>query len=65
MVAAKFSPSRFPNRYGVIPFAFPTTVGLSGLGAISDALVCRRHNEPAMPAVLEDKMVLLKSAKSD
>jgi hypothetical protein len=62
MVAARFSPSGFPNRYGTIPFAFPAAVVLSGLSAISDALVCRRHNEPA---VLEDKVILLKSSKSD
>src|SRR5205085_9550965 len=45
MVAARRSPSGLANRYGAIPFAFPASVLLEGLGALSSALVCRqRHN---------------------
>jgi hypothetical protein len=43
MVAARLSPSGLPNRYGAIPFAFPAAIELDGLGALSDALVCRRR----------------------
>ena len=46
-VAARLSPSGLANRYGAIPFAFPASVLLEGLGALSSALVCRqRHDKP-------------------
>jgi hypothetical protein len=35
------SPSGLANRYGAILFRFPAAVEVRGLGAVSDALVCR------------------------
>jgi hypothetical protein len=62
LAAARLSPSGLANRYGAIPFAFPAAVELIGLGAISDALVCRRrHNKPAV--VGEKRILLLGSAE--
>jgi hypothetical protein len=47
MVAARLSPSGLANRYGAIPFAFPASVLLEGLGALSSALVCPQcHDKP-------------------
>ena len=34
--------SSYGSKYGEIPYAFPGSVHLDGLGAISDALVRRR-----------------------
>jgi hypothetical protein len=58
LVAAPLSPSGLPNRYGAIPFAFPAAVELEGLGAISDAMVCRRRHDKV--AVVMEKRLLLK-----
>ena len=41
MIAARLSPFGLANRYGAIPFAFPASVQLEGLEALSGALVCR------------------------
>jgi hypothetical protein len=43
LAAPPCTPSGFSNNnnYGVIPYAFPAAVQLSGLGKVSDALVCR------------------------
>ena len=57
LVAARLSPSGLANRYGAIPFAFPVAVERAGLGAVSDALVCRRRHDK--PAVVGEKRVLL------
>jgi hypothetical protein len=57
MVAARLSPSGLPNRYGAIPFAFPAAIELGGLGALSDALVCRRRHDRY--AVVAEKRLLL------
>jgi hypothetical protein len=63
IVAARLSPSGLANRYGAIPFAFPAAIGLEGLGALSDALVChRRYNNYA---VVSEKRLLLTGAKAD
>ena len=53
LVAAARSPSGFASHYGVIPYRFPAAVELTGLGPLSDALVCRR--KWTSPAVLEER----------
>jgi len=63
MVAARLSPSGLPNRYGAIPFAFPAAVELTGLGALSDALVCRRRHDRY--AVLAEKRCLLTGSEAE
>ena len=57
MVAACLSPSGLANQYGAIPFAFPASVRLGGLGDLSDALVCRQRHD--MYAVESEKELLL------
>ena len=42
-VAARSSPSGLANRYGEIPFRFPATTEITGISAISDAIVGRRQ----------------------
>ena len=50
--APRATPSGLPNRYGAIPYRFPASVELCGLGPISDALVCRRRwSSPAVMAI--------------
>jgi hypothetical protein len=51
------TPSGLPNRYGATPYRFPAGMELCGLGAISDALVCRRRW--GSPAVVRERDVLL------
>jgi hypothetical protein len=63
MIAARLSPSGLPNRYGAIPFAFPAAVELDGLGALSNALVCRRRHDKY--AVVSEKKLLLTGAKAE
>ena len=63
MVAACRSPSGLANRYGAIPFAFPAAMELEGLGALSDALVCRRRHDRY--PVVSEKRLLLTGAKAD
>ena len=63
MVAAPLSPSGLPNRYGAIPFAFPAAVELHGLGALSDALVCRRRHDRF--AVVAEKRRLLTGTEAE
>jgi hypothetical protein len=53
------SPSGYPNMYGAIPYRFPGTVVLTGLGALSDALVGRRRWDD--PAVLRERDIVLGS----
>jgi hypothetical protein len=43
LIKQPISPSGYPNMYGAIPYRFPETVVLTGLGALSDALVGRRR----------------------
>ncbi|KAE8153057.1 hypothetical protein BDV25DRAFT_137298 [Aspergillus avenaceus] len=43
LIPGPSSPSGLPNRYATVPYAFPAAVQLTGLGAISDALVGRRR----------------------
>jgi hypothetical protein len=55
--AASRTPSGLANNYGVIPDAFPAAVELTGLGALSDAAVCRvKHNKPS--AIYEETVAL-------
>jgi len=61
--AAPLSPSGLANRYGVIPFAFPAAVELEGLGALSDALVCRRRHDKL--TVMAEKDVILKGSATE
>jgi hypothetical protein len=61
--AARLSPSGLPNRYGAIPFAFPAAIELDGLGALSDALVCRRRHDRY--AVLVEKKRLLTGTEAE
>jgi hypothetical protein len=63
MIAARLSPSGLINRYGIIPFVFPVAVELKGLGALSDALVCRRRHDKY--AVMAEKRLLLTGVKTD
>jgi hypothetical protein len=62
-VAARLSPSGLPNRYGAIPFAFPATIELGGLGALSDALVCRQRHD--RHAVVAEKRLLLAGTEAE
>lgn len=55
--APRSTPSGLANRYGAIPYRFPAAVELTGLGALSDALVCRRRWTSA--AVLRERDILL------
>jgi hypothetical protein len=57
MTAPEFTPSGLANRYGAIPYRFPAAVEVAGLGALSDALVCRRKWDSL--AVLKDRDTLL------
>jgi hypothetical protein len=52
------------NRYGAIPFSFPAVIELGGLGALSNALVCRRRRHDKYTVVSEKKL-LLTGAKAD
>jgi hypothetical protein len=63
MVAARLSPSGLPNRYGAIPFAFPASVQLEGLGALSGALVCRQRHDNY--AVVSEKKLLLTGTRAE
>ena len=40
-VATRYSPSRLINRYRKILFRFPTTIEVTGVSAISDAIIGR------------------------
>jgi hypothetical protein len=51
------TPSGLANRYGAIPYRFPAAVELTGLGALSDALVGRRRWDS--PQVLAERDVML------
>lgn len=51
------TPSGLANRYGAIPYRFPAAVELAGLGALSDALVCRRRWDS--PQVLGERDTML------
>ena len=48
--AASRTPSGIANNYGVIPDAFPAAVELTGLGALSDAVVSA-YPPPAQQAI--------------
>ena len=63
MVAVSFSSSGLANRYGVIPFVFPAAAVLQGLGALSDALVCRQRHDNY--AVVSEKRLLLAGARAN
>jgi len=63
MVATRLSPSGLPNNYGAILFAFPAATQLRGLGALSDALVCRYRHDTF--TVVSEKKLLLTGAKTD
>jgi hypothetical protein len=41
LTAPRATPSGLANMYGRIPYRFPAAVELTGLGPLSDALVCR------------------------
>ena len=57
MISPRATPSGLANRYGAIPYRFAAAVEISGLSALSDALVCRRRWDS--PAVLRDRDILL------
>lgn len=57
MTALRATPSRLANMYGAIPYRFPAAVEITGLGAISDALVCRRRWDSVQ--VLRERGILL------
>lgn len=57
MVSPVATPSGLANRYGAIPYRFPASVEIGGLGALSDALVCRRRWDSL--AVIKDRDLLL------
>jgi hypothetical protein len=63
MVAARLSSSGLPNRYGAIPFTFPAAIELDGLGALPDALICRRRHDRF--AVKEEKRLLLVETEAE
>jgi hypothetical protein len=43
MISPRATPSGLANRYGAIPYRFAAAVKISGLSALSDALVCRQR----------------------
>ncbi|ESZ98114.1 hypothetical protein SBOR_1493 [Sclerotinia borealis F-4128] len=57
MVAPIATPSGLENSYGAIPYKFPAAVEISGLGHLSNALVCARRWDSL--AVLHDRDILL------
>ena len=57
LVSPLATPSGLANRYGSPPYRFPAAVELSGLGPLSDALVCQRRW--CSPAVTAERNVLL------
>jgi hypothetical protein len=57
LVPAAKTPSGHPFMYGRVPFKFPAAVELSGLGALSDALVGRR--QWTSPAVIKERNIIL------
>src|SRR5437763_8036330 len=59
LVAPVATPSGHPNRYGAIPWRFPGAVELTGISALSDALVgCWKWSSPA---VLAERDIILGS----
>jgi hypothetical protein len=62
LTSAPRTPSGLANRYGDIPYAFPAAVPLSGLGALSDSLVCRY--KPNNPLVMHVKKMLVDGSKA-
>jgi hypothetical protein len=63
LTSAPRTPSGLANRYGDIPYAFPAAVPLTGLGALSDSLVCRY--KPNNPLVMHVKKKLISGSKKD
>jgi len=59
LVAPVVTPSGHPNRYGVIPWRFPGSVELTGISALSDALV--GHRRWSSPAALAERDIILGS----
>jgi hypothetical protein len=59
--SAPRTPSGLSNRYGDIPYEFPAAVPLTGLGPLSDSLVCRF--KPGNPLVLHAKKALIDGNK--
>lgn len=57
MLAGPTSPSGFPNIFGAISSRFPASVEITGLGGVSDALVCRLPWDS--PKVEQDRNILL------
>ena len=54
LIGGPRTPSGLGNKYGDIPYAFPATVPLMGLGYISDALVGRvKHDHATVKAEKE------------
>jgi hypothetical protein len=62
LTSAPRTPSGLANRYGDIPYAFPAAVPLTGLGALSDSLVCRY--KPSNPLVMHVKKLLVDGSKT-
>ncbi|RMZ78754.1 hypothetical protein DV736_g6690, partial [Chaetothyriales sp. CBS 134916] len=58
LVAGPFTPSGLINKYGSIPYRFGPAIPLAGLGALSDALVCRVRFD--MPTVKKEQEVLFR-----
>jgi hypothetical protein len=63
LTSASRTPSGLANRYGDIPYAFPAAVPLTGLGALSDSLVCRY--KPNNPLVMHVKKKLVDGSKKE
>jgi hypothetical protein len=57
LVSLVASPSGLTHRFGAPPYRFLAAVELTGLGALSDALVCRRRW--SSPAVTMERDTLL------
>ncbi|CAM6002997.1 unnamed protein product [Sphagnum balticum] len=63
MTSPAATPSGLANRYGAIPYKFPAAVEVTGLGALSDALVCRRRWDS--PQVLRDRDIMLLGSREE
>jgi hypothetical protein len=62
MVSPRATPSGLANRYGAPPYRFPAAVEVTGLGPLSDALVCRRRWDSHF--VLRDRDIMLRGDRA-
>ena len=57
LVGGETSPSGLPTLFGIIPYRFPTTTELTGLGPLLDALVCRTSWNSPLTLIYRDEVL--------